>query len=500
MTNPWYIVLLFSIFCLDIHGQNEFAQNYTLSGGNFGSIQTLENGDLFIANISTSNHEVSVFRLTSQGIPLWSREIFGHVCQRQEFYEDGSGNVTLAVSYQDSVSGKYFPAFIKFNPTGDVLEANYYNINDLEAFVSDSHLSPNGLLISKVGGEAPFFQGRFRLDPQSGSATCRTYPLWANGSGSSSIIAADNGSNMLFYQDHYGELKAKKIGQNGSMIWQKAYEIQDNPLPKIKGAAKIHDDLYVVYCRKLSPAKLFLLFINADGDVLSCHGYIPNISFSGFEKLWITPSQEILIYTKSGDSDGHSFSLVDTLGNILQDISFDANTNSHINDIHFIDDSLAYIIYSNKLIYLKNIYGPSGQCENTNSFSTFPSSALASDHNSELEFYIPDAIGYEPLVEIISIDTLTFCPVIPPSYIPEHKGELILFPNPFTEKARIKVDQIKGKVQIEVIDVSGRILRSEVHYLNGPSFELERKSLNKGAYLLRIVGDPGIYLTNFIVQ
>ena len=61
-----------------------------------------------------------------------------------------------------------------------------------------------------------------------------------------------------------------------------------------------------------------------------------------------------------------------------------------------------------------------------------------------------------------------------------------LFPNPFTETAVLDLGELHGLIQVEIFDVSGKLLRSEQLTTNNKQLTISKGTLSKGNYILRI--------------
>lgn len=65
------------------------------------------------------------------------------------------------------------------------------------------------------------------------------------------------------------------------------------------------------------------------------------------------------------------------------------------------------------------------------------------------------------------------------------KNNFQLYPNPFNETTTIQFDETPVNVTLEIIDLSGKLLRSEI-VSNKKQVLIERKQLSSGTYLMRI--------------
>ena len=80
-------------------------------------------------------------------------------------------------------------------------------------------------------------------------------------------------------------------------------------------------------------------------------------------------------------------------------------------------------------------------------------------------------------------------------------GESIsLFPNPFTETAILDLGNLQESVQMEIFDITGKLVRSEQLATNNKQLTLERGNLKSGNYLLRITAEQGTSVLKFRVE
>jgi PKD repeat protein len=96
---------------------------------------------------------------------------------------------------------------------------------------------------------------------------------------------------------------------------------------------------------------------------------------------------------------------------------------------------------------------------------------------------ITDSCGTDSTCQDITISGLS---------INEHYNNqnVIVFPNPFTDHTVIQMENGNGNYTVELYDITGRMVRSE-SYKNTNSLTINRKSLEVGTYLFRIVQNNG---------
>jgi len=83
---------------------------------------------------------------------------------------------------------------------------------------------------------------------------------------------------------------------------------------------------------------------------------------------------------------------------------------------------------------------------------------------------------------------------------PISRNFLSLFPNPITQSAIIEMGDIKGQFQLDIIDIQGRIVRTENPIISDSKLVIERGNLNVGAYLLRIISNEETHEISFVVK
>ncbi len=67
------------------------------------------------------------------------------------------------------------------------------------------------------------------------------------------------------------------------------------------------------------------------------------------------------------------------------------------------------------------------------------------------------------------------------------ESQVRLFPNPITTNAVLDVGELKGPAKLEIYDVTGKLQRLETMNLDSGKILLERKGLESGNYLLRLL-------------
>ncbi|PLW98334.1 MAG: hypothetical protein C0591_04675 [Marinilabiliales bacterium] len=80
---------------------------------------------------------------------------------------------------------------------------------------------------------------------------------------------------------------------------------------------------------------------------------------------------------------------------------------------------------------------------------------------------------------------------------------LKLYPNPVFDKATIELDaNTKGKLSIQVIDLSGKIIYSEERFVNEGvnKLDLDLTHLKTGTYVLKAVSEQNIFTRKFIIK
>lgn len=81
-----------------------------------------------------------------------------------------------------------------------------------------------------------------------------------------------------------------------------------------------------------------------------------------------------------------------------------------------------------------------------------------------------------------------------------NSSSVSLFPNPMTEMAVIDLEGITGDLRLEVIDMEGRLLRSEQRKNHSGQLILKREALSSGNYLLRVISEKGQHELRFTVD
>ena len=85
--------------------------------------------------------------------------------------------------------------------------------------------------------------------------------------------------------------------------------------------------------------------------------------------------------------------------------------------------------------------------------------------------------------------------------IQEWDGKKInLFPNPMTTSAMLDVGELRGRIQLEIYDILGKLQRSESLSLDTETLLLERGSLSKGTYILRLTHEDEAMELKFVVE
>ncbi|MEM7161111.1 MAG: T9SS type A sorting domain-containing protein [Bacteroidota bacterium] len=77
---------------------------------------------------------------------------------------------------------------------------------------------------------------------------------------------------------------------------------------------------------------------------------------------------------------------------------------------------------------------------------------------------------------------------------------LSLFPNPMTQSAFLNLEKRTGNFLLEIFDMKGTLIRKETAGLNHGNFEIKRKTLFPGQYLLRLTNDAESWELIFIVD
>ncbi|MNJ91752.1 Peptide-N(4)-(N-acetyl-beta-D-glucosaminyl)asparagine amidase F precursor [compost metagenome] len=82
-------------------------------------------------------------------------------------------------------------------------------------------------------------------------------------------------------------------------------------------------------------------------------------------------------------------------------------------------------------------------------------------------------------------------------------NELLIFPNPATEKIRVElVGNVGNNAKIEVIDMNGRVVKHQNVFNNNQTYaaDFQVHDLQNGYYLVRVSGDNGSETTPFVKQ
>ena len=77
---------------------------------------------------------------------------------------------------------------------------------------------------------------------------------------------------------------------------------------------------------------------------------------------------------------------------------------------------------------------------------------------------------------------------------------ITLFPNPMTETAILDLGELRGPIQVEIYDITGKLLRSQQLTTNNQQLTLERGNLRKGNYLLRLTHEGEAINVKFAVE
>jgi hypothetical protein len=90
-------------------------------------------------------------------------------------------------------------------------------------------------------------------------------------------------------------------------------------------------------------------------------------------------------------------------------------------------------------------------------------------------------------VVVISLDELADSPIT-------------LFPNPMTTSAILNLGELRGPATLEIYDMSGKLIRSDVLLLDAGMLNLQRGSLESGHYLLRLTQEELSYELPLVVH
>jgi hypothetical protein len=76
---------------------------------------------------------------------------------------------------------------------------------------------------------------------------------------------------------------------------------------------------------------------------------------------------------------------------------------------------------------------------------------------------------------------------------------ITIFPNPFNDRATLKFPNPENCLfRLKVMDLSGKILR-DVNNISGSEYIFERNELEKGYYIIELIGDR-IYRARIIIE
>jgi hypothetical protein len=106
--------------------------------------------------------------------------------------------------------------------------------------------------------------------------------------------------------------------------------------------------------------------------------------------------------------------------------------------------------------------------------------------------------GTRGLIEII---TVTLDSTLIPVSTDDHgiKGKLIVFPNPFTNKICISLDQkFQSAYKIEIFDAKGVLVHKQINSPDEGYFELYPGDLKPGVYLIRVFNEHDFYRAEII--
>ncbi|MFZ6051457.1 FG-GAP-like repeat-containing protein [Halocola ammonii] len=80
------------------------------------------------------------------------------------------------------------------------------------------------------------------------------------------------------------------------------------------------------------------------------------------------------------------------------------------------------------------------------------------------------------------------------------ENEITLFPNPMTTSAMVDLGKLNGEIHLEVFDVMGKLQRSEFITIESGNLTLERGTLSKGTYILRLTNQDETKELKFVVE
>lgn len=75
-----------------------------------------------------------------------------------------------------------------------------------------------------------------------------------------------------------------------------------------------------------------------------------------------------------------------------------------------------------------------------------------------------------------------------------------VFPNPFDAQLQINGSELTDAVSIQVIDITGKVMMSEVIVAVNNSVTLNTASIQQGTYFVRIVSGNGLKITKKVVK
>jgi len=78
-------------------------------------------------------------------------------------------------------------------------------------------------------------------------------------------------------------------------------------------------------------------------------------------------------------------------------------------------------------------------------------------------------------------------------------GKLMLFPNPMTEYAQVKLEGFTGDILLELFDLEGRLIRRENHQQAG-QLMIKRDGLSSGEYVIRLSSADKVLQSTLIVR
>jgi uncharacterized repeat protein (TIGR01451 family) len=85
--------------------------------------------------------------------------------------------------------------------------------------------------------------------------------------------------------------------------------------------------------------------------------------------------------------------------------------------------------------------------------------------------------------------------------IEEWEGsEINLFPNPMTTSAMVDLGELTGQIQLEIYDIMGKLQRSESINLESGNLTLDRGTLSRGTYILKLTSEEEVRELKFVVE